>query len=76
MLYCKKVFPTFLGQEGIESEIIDLLQGRIPNSMFVKHYYRQIYQILLKEQEKRLLNYLNFLSFKCHLIVYTSYRLY
>ena len=26
--------------EGIEPEIIDLLQGRIPNSVFVRHYYR------------------------------------
>jgi intergrase/recombinase len=40
LLYCRKVFATFLRQEGIESEIIDLLQGRIPNSMFVMHYYR------------------------------------
>lgn len=34
------MFATFLRQEGIETEVIDLLQGRISNSMFVKHYYR------------------------------------
>jgi len=40
MYYCIKVFATFLRNEGIEPEIIDLLQGRIPNSVFVRHYYR------------------------------------
>ncbi len=35
-----KIFATFLRNEGLESEIIDLLQGRIPNSIFVRHYYR------------------------------------
>lgn len=25
---------------GIEQEIIDLLQGRIPKSVFVRHYYK------------------------------------
>jgi intergrase/recombinase len=38
MYYCRKVFATFLRNEGIEPEIIDLLQGRIPNSVFVRHY--------------------------------------
>jgi intergrase/recombinase len=40
MSYCRKIFATFLRNEGIESEIIDMLQGRIPNSIFVRHYYR------------------------------------
>ncbi len=40
MPYCRKIFATFLRNEGVESEIIDLLQGRIPNSVFVRHYYR------------------------------------
>ena len=40
MYYCRKVFATFLRNEGIESELVDLLQGRIPNSVFVRHYYR------------------------------------
>jgi intergrase/recombinase len=39
MYYCRKVFATLLRNEGIKSEIIDLLQGRIPNSVFVRHYY-------------------------------------
>ena len=25
---------------GIEQEVIDLLQGRIPKSVFVRHYYK------------------------------------
>lgn len=40
MYYCRKVFATFLRNKGIESEIIDLLQGRTPSSIFVNHYYR------------------------------------
>ena len=40
MSYCRKIFATYLRNEGIESEIIDMLQGRIPNSIFVRHYYR------------------------------------
>lgn len=40
MSYCRKIFTTLLRNEGVESELIDLLQGRIPNSIFVRHYYR------------------------------------
>lgn len=40
MSCCRKDFATFLRNEGIEPEIIDLLQGRIPNSVLVRHYYR------------------------------------
>jgi intergrase/recombinase len=40
MSYCRKIFATYLRNEGIESEIIDLLQERISSSVFVRHYYR------------------------------------
>jgi intergrase/recombinase len=40
MYYCRKVFATYLMNNGIEPEIIDLLQGRISSSVFVNHYYR------------------------------------
>lgn len=40
MYFCRKVFATYLRNKGIESEIIDLLQGRTPSSIFVNHYYR------------------------------------
>lgn len=31
MSYCGKIFATFMRNEGVESELIDLLQGRIAN---------------------------------------------
>jgi intergrase/recombinase len=37
---CRKIFDTFLRSEGIEQALIDLLQGRISKSVFVRHYYR------------------------------------
>jgi intergrase/recombinase len=49
MYYCRKVFATYLRNKGIEPEIIDLLQGRISNSVFVNHYYRpNINEIITK----------------------------
>ena len=40
MAYCRKIFATYLRTHGVEQEIIDLLQGRAPKSVFVRHYYR------------------------------------
>jgi hypothetical protein len=40
MAYCRKIFATHLRTNGIEQEIIDLLQGRTPKSVFVRHYFR------------------------------------
>ena len=41
MHYSRKIFSPYLRQyAGIESEIIDLLKGRIPNTVFTKHYFR------------------------------------
>jgi hypothetical protein len=40
MNYCRKIFATFMRNNGIEQEIIDLVQGRIPKSVFVRHYYK------------------------------------
>lgn len=37
---CRSIFATYLRMKGIESETIDLLQGRIPNSVFARHYFR------------------------------------
>ncbi len=48
-VYCRKVFSTYLQNKGIEPEIIDLLQGRISDSVFVNHYYRpDINEIITK----------------------------
>jgi hypothetical protein len=49
MLYCRKIFATYLRLEGIEQEIIDLLQGRIPRNVFVRHYFRPSFA---RENEK------------------------
>lgn len=40
MNYCSKIFATNLRRHGIAAEIIDLLNGRIPNSVFARHYFR------------------------------------
>jgi intergrase/recombinase len=39
MRYCRMLFASHLRQSGIESEIIDLLQGRLPKSVFARHYF-------------------------------------
>ena len=40
MSFCRKIFATYLRTQGLEQEIIDLLQGRMPRNVFVRHYYR------------------------------------
>ena len=40
MGYCHKIFSTHLRMNGIESELIDLLPGRIPKTVFARHYFR------------------------------------
>jgi intergrase/recombinase len=39
MAFCRKIFATHL-RNGIEQETIDLLQGRIPGTVFSRHYFR------------------------------------
>lgn len=36
--YARKIYASWLKQYGIETEIIDALQGRIGKSIFLKHY--------------------------------------
>jgi intergrase/recombinase len=53
MHYCRKIYSSYLRQyAGIESEIIDLLQGRTPNTVFAKHYFRPN----LQEYNKKVLD--------------------
>jgi hypothetical protein len=40
MGYCRKIFATHLRINGIPQETIDLLQGRVPASVFGRHYFR------------------------------------
>jgi intergrase/recombinase len=40
MRYCRKIFASHLRQSaGIESKIVDLLQGRVPRTVFARHYF-------------------------------------
>lgn len=56
MNYCRKIFATYLRTKGIEQEIIDLLQGRISKSIFVRHYYKPDF---FKDNNKRIGQHLN-----------------
>jgi hypothetical protein len=38
MNYCRKIFGTHLRYRGIESEMVNLLEGRISPEIFVRHY--------------------------------------
>jgi len=40
MAYCRKIFATYLRNNGIQAEVIDLLQGRVPKSVFLRYYYK------------------------------------
>jgi hypothetical protein len=37
--YCRKIFGSWLRKEGIESETVDLLQGRVPRTVFARNYF-------------------------------------
>ncbi len=50
--YCRKIFVTYLGTNGVEQEIIDLLQGRLPKSVFLRYYYRPDIVIYTKIQNQ------------------------
>jgi intergrase/recombinase len=38
MRYCRKLHGSWLHKEGIPSEIVDFLQGRVSTSVFSRHY--------------------------------------
>jgi hypothetical protein len=38
MHLCRKIFASYLSQCGIQSEVIDFLQGRVSTSVFSRHY--------------------------------------
>jgi Archaeal phage integrase len=40
MSYCRKIYATHLRTSGVEQETIDFLQGRVPRSVFARHYFR------------------------------------
>jgi intergrase/recombinase len=45
----RKIYATFLRQKGVEIEIIDLLQGRVQNNSFLRHYYRPELKLLIEK---------------------------
>jgi intergrase/recombinase len=38
MHLCRKIFASWLRQKGIEPEVVDLLQGRVSQSVLTRHY--------------------------------------
>jgi hypothetical protein len=38
--FCRKIFGTYLRQQGFAAELVDLLEGRIGKSVFARHYFR------------------------------------
>jgi hypothetical protein len=40
LYYARKIFATYLRGKGVEQELIDILQGRSPRSIFARHYYK------------------------------------
>ena len=38
MYLCRKVFASWLRKEGIQPEIVDMLQGRVAQSVLTRHY--------------------------------------
>ena len=48
MYLCRKVFASWLRKEGIQPEVVDLLQGRVSQSVLTRHYL--VPQNSLKDQ--------------------------
>jgi intergrase/recombinase len=60
--YCRAIFASYLRKQGIESEVIDIYQGRVPTSVFAAHYLKTNIQ----EDRNRILKALNFyMKIKC-----------
>ena len=38
MLYCRKIFASWLHMHGVSDVLIDLLQGRVGKSILINHY--------------------------------------
>jgi len=50
----RKIWATYMRRRGIEPETIDLLQGRTPRSIFIKHYYRPGIAQIIQDVRDRL----------------------
>jgi hypothetical protein len=50
--WCRKIYSSYLRQEaGIESEIVDLLSGRVPRTVFARNYFTPSVQYRQKVQK-------------------------
>ncbi len=38
MRYCRKLFASWLRHSGIQPELIDMLHGRVSQSILIRHY--------------------------------------
>ena len=56
LYYCRKFFAIYLRTNGIEPVIINLLQGRIPSSILVDHYYSPDINQIITERIRPVLN--------------------
>jgi intergrase/recombinase len=54
---CRKVFASYLRNEGIQSEVVDMLQGRVSHSVLIRHYL-----VPAKDLRKRVLSSLDSLE--------------
>ena len=42
--YCRQIFSTHLKMSGIDSELINILQGRVPKSVFARFYNKSNFE--------------------------------
>jgi intergrase/recombinase len=60
MRLCRKIFASWLRKAGIQPEVVDMLQGRVPPSVLTRHYlvpdqhYKEDVLKALKQLEQRL----------------------
>jgi hypothetical protein len=47
MRYCRKLFTTYMCKH-VDTELVDLLLGRVPSSIFARYYNRPNYFELQK----------------------------
>ena len=38
MRYCRKLFASWLRLQGVQPEVVDMLQGRVSPSILTRHY--------------------------------------
>jgi len=50
----RKIWATYMRLKGLDIEIIDLLQGRTPKNIFLKHYYKPDVKSLIENVRERL----------------------